>query len=160
MAATEAPPQADLAFLLAQANHALATELTARLAELGITPRDQCVLSTALTDELTQNHLAELCALDKTTMVVTIDGLEKAGLAERQPSETDRRARIIAVTDKGARVVDQARAIIAGVYEDVLGELPERERAAFVGALTHLTTGRLSKPSPCERPPRRRAPRS
>jgi MarR family transcriptional regulator, transcriptional regulator for hemolysin len=160
MAVTEAPPRADLGFLLAQANHALGTELTARLAELGITPRDQCVLSTALSEELTQNHLAELCALDKTTMVVTIDGLEKAGLAERRPSATDRRARIISVTPQGERVARQAKAIIGAVYEDVLGELDEPERTAFVGALTHLTAGRLSKPSPCERPPRRRAPRS
>src|SRR4051812_40271229 len=135
MAAIEAPPQADLGFLLAQANHALGTELTARLAELDITPRDQCVLSTAMLDDLTQNHLAELCALDKTTMVVTIDRLEKAGLAERVPSVADRRARIISVTERGEGVVREAKAIIASVYEDVLGELPDRERTAFVDAL-------------------------
>ncbi len=46
--------------------------------------------------EQTQIRLAERCALDKTTMVVTGDELERSGLAERRPSPTDRRARIIA----------------------------------------------------------------
>ena len=98
-------PETDLAFLLAQASHALGTELTARLSELGITPRAYCVLSKALGGELTQTQVAEQCALDKTTMVVTLDALERDGLAERRPSSTDRRARIIAVTEAGERVV-------------------------------------------------------
>src|SRR4051794_21441402 len=96
----------DLMFLLAQASHVLMTELTAALAELGITQRHYCVLCKALDGgELTQIRLAELCGMDKTTMVVTIDELERAGLAERRPSATDRRARIIAVTESGAKTV-------------------------------------------------------
>ena len=51
-------PEADLAFLLSQASHALATELTARLDEVGITPRSYCVLSKALDCELTQSQVA------------------------------------------------------------------------------------------------------
>src|SRR6185436_3611856 len=91
----------DLMLLLEQASHALTTELAAGLAEVGISPRAHCVLTHALNGDLTQSQLAELCALDNTTMVVTIDELEKAGLAERQLSPTDRRARIIAVTRAG-----------------------------------------------------------
>ena len=44
-----------------------------------------CVLYHALAGEFTQIQLAEQCALDKTTMVVTMDALESAGLAERRP---------------------------------------------------------------------------
>src|SRR3982751_4178632 len=88
-------------FLLGQASHALTAEMTAGLESLGITPRSHCVLTHALGAERTQIELASMCALDKTTMVVTVDALEKAGLAERRPSATDRRARIIAVTEAG-----------------------------------------------------------
>jgi MarR family transcriptional regulator for hemolysin len=35
------------------------------------------------------------------THVVTVDELEKAGLAERRPSSRDRRARVISVTEAG-----------------------------------------------------------
>ena len=151
--------ETDLAFLLSQASHALVTELTARLAELGITPRAHCVLSRALAGEQTQTQVAEQCALDKTTMVVTLDALERAGLAERRLSSTDRRARIIAVTEEGERVVAAADAIVALTYSDVLAALPESQREPFLESLTRLVTGRLSTPPECEKPPRRRAPR-
>jgi MarR family transcriptional regulator for hemolysin len=147
----------DLMMLLSQAGHALACELTAALDELGISPRANCVLTTALTGDLTQGRLAELCQLDKTTMVVTIDELERAGLAERRPSKTDRRARIIAVTPKGERIVEAAQRIVADVYEDVLGTLPARQRDGLVHGLTTLVGdgGRLAQPAVCERAVRR-----
>jgi MarR family transcriptional regulator, transcriptional regulator for hemolysin len=144
----------DLAFLLAHTSHVLSTELTAELASLGITPRGNCVLSSALTGEKTQIQLAEMCQLDKTTMVVTVDELEKAGLVERQTSATDRRARIIVVTPLGRKIHDTAQDVVARVYEDVLSTLPERE--AFLSGLTRLAENRLSTPVACQRAPRRR----
>jgi MarR family transcriptional regulator, transcriptional regulator for hemolysin len=157
-----APPQAvpDLAFLLSRVSHALVTELTARLAELGVSPRAHCVLAKAMTGEHTQSALADMSGLDKTTMVVTIDELERTGLAERRPAAGDRRARIIAVTDAGERMVEQAQAIVDGVHADVLSALPEGEREAFADALTRLAGERLSTPMQCEGAPRRRAPRA
>ena len=84
--------------------------MTARLAGLGISPRAPLrARERRWRGELTQSQLAELCALDKTTMVVTLDELERAGLAERRPSSTDRRARIIAVTEAGERIVARGR---------------------------------------------------
>ena len=150
----------DLMFLLSQASHALETEMTAALHALGISPRAHCVLTHALRGELTQSQVAEQCALDKTTMVVTMDELEKAGLAERRPLGTDRRARIIAVTKAGERRVAEANAIVARIYAEVLGALPAGQRDAFVAGLAQLVGGRLSTPAKCERPVRRRAVRA
>jgi MarR family transcriptional regulator for hemolysin len=148
-----------LLFLLSLASHALATEQTAELAGLGISPRAYCVLTNATTGALTQKQLAAQCAIDKTTMVVTLDELERAGLAERRPPSTDRRARIIAVTEAGERLLAEAREIVARIHGDVLAALPDKQREAFVEALVLLADGRLSTPVRCERPPRRRAPR-
>jgi MarR family transcriptional regulator, transcriptional regulator for hemolysin len=146
----------DLAFMLAHASHVLSTELTAELAGLGITPRSSCVLASALTGEHTQIQLADMCGLDKTTMVVTVDELEKAGLVERQTSPTDRRARIIVVTPEGREVSAKAAEVINRVHENVLASLPEDERKGFVAGLSRLVDQRLSKPVQCERAPRRR----
>jgi MarR family transcriptional regulator, transcriptional regulator for hemolysin len=146
----------DLAMLLNQASYALATKMTQELAEVGISPREWCVLSKARAGDMTQNRVAELAALDRTTMVVTVDALERAGLAVRRPSSTDRRARIIAVTEAGERVVAQADAIVAGVYGEILGELPPEERDAFVAGLARLVDGCLATPLHTERRPRRR----
>src|SRR5262245_44122405 len=93
----------NLGWLLAQAHFALASEVNRALVPIGLTKRSWYVLTTALEGEYTQKELADLVGLDKTTMVVTIDELEEAGLAIRHPSKTDRRARVISVTKAGER---------------------------------------------------------
>ncbi len=145
----------DLSGLLDHASHVLATRMSAAFTELGITPRAYCVLFHAMEAERTQIQLAELADLDKTTMVVTVDELEKAGLAERRPSAVDRRARIISVTEAGEQAVEQGTAIADRVHRDVLEALPEDERTAFVAALTRLVGGPLAEPVESERTVRR-----
>ncbi|MEU8347189.1 DNA-binding transcriptional regulator, MarR family [Actinomadura meyerae] len=145
----------DLSFLLDRTGHVLRTQMTAALDEIGLTPRMHCVLVHALEEERTQIQLAEIGDMDKTTMVVTVDALEKAGLAERRPSSTDRRARIIAVTEKGARVAVESQRIVDGVHEAALASLPESDREVLVRALNALVTGHLATPVETGRPARR-----
>lgn len=116
----------DLSYLLDHTSHVLRTRMAARLGEIGLTARMHCVLVHALEEERTQAQLAEIGDMDKTTMVVTVDALEKAGLAERHPSSTDRRARVIAVTEKGARVARESQRIVDSVHEDALASSPPR----------------------------------
>jgi len=120
------------------------------------------VLAKASEGELTQTQLAELATIDKTTMVVTMDALERDGLAERRASSVDRRARVIAVTGEGRRMVAAGQEIVDRIFDDVLATLPAREREAFVDALQRLVGdgGRLSTPVHTERPVRRRAVRA
>jgi DNA-binding MarR family transcriptional regulator len=138
--------ETDLSFLLDHTSYVLRTRLAAALAEIGLTARMHCVLVHALDEERTQIQLAELGDMDKTTMVVTVDALEKAGYAVRRPSSTDRRARIIAVTPEGAAVARRSQAIVDGVHRDALGAVPEQEREVLVRALNRLVTGYLATP--------------
>jgi MarR family transcriptional regulator, transcriptional regulator for hemolysin len=147
----------DLMMLLHRTGHALETELTARLAEIGLTPRARCVLSSALDADLTQTEIADRVSIDKTTMVVTMDALEAAGYAERKPSPTDRRARVVVVTEQGREIVAKADDVYEDVVGSVLGSLPDDERKGMVNGLTRLVEGRLGTPVACERPPRKRA---
>ena len=117
----------DLSFMLAHAAHVLATRMTAAFAEIGITPRDYCVLHHAASGELTQIELARLSDLDKTTMVVTLDELEEGGYAERRPSRADRRARVVVVTDEGRRLVAAGHEIADRVHAEVLGGAAARQ---------------------------------
>src|SRR5690349_25112415 len=113
----------DLSFLLDHASYVLRSRMAAALAEIGLTARMHCVLVHALEEERTQIQLAEIGDMDKTTMVATVDALAKAGLAERRPSSTARRARIIAVADEGARVAAESQRPVDGVHEAALGPL-------------------------------------
>jgi MarR family transcriptional regulator, transcriptional regulator for hemolysin len=154
---TSAPTRtvADLSYLLTHAGHVLSTQMAAAMAEIGLTPRGYCVLYHALEAERTQIELAGICDLDKTTMVVTVDELERAGLAERRPSSTDRRARVIAVTEAGRRAVAEGAKIAGRVHRAVLQALPEAEREPLVDALTRLADGYLSTPAGTGPPVRR-----
>ncbi|MEV6780511.1 MarR family winged helix-turn-helix transcriptional regulator [Streptomyces syringium] len=145
----------DLSFLLDHTSHVLRTRMTAALAEIGLTARMHCVLVHALEEERTQAQLAEIGDMDKTTMVVTVDALEKAGLAERRPSARDRRARIIAVTEEGARVAARSQEIVDRVHEEALSALPEGDRKALLQALKLLVNGHLAVPVEGPRPARR-----
>lgn len=92
----------DLSFLFSQASHVLETQMAAAFTEIGITPREYCVLFHAQEAERTQIQLAKISDLDKTTMVVTVDELEKAGLAE-QPAVEHRPAGADHRGDRGGR---------------------------------------------------------
>jgi DNA-binding MarR family transcriptional regulator len=145
----------DLSFLLDHTSHVLRTRMAAALADIGLTARMHCVLVHALAEERTQIQLAEIGDMDKTTMVVTVDALERAGLAERRPSGTDRRARIIAVTEDGARVAERSQQIVDRVHAEALGSLPAAERTAFLAAMNRLVTGHLAEAVEQSQPVRR-----
>ena len=68
-------------------------------------------------------------------MVSLIDELETAGLAKRRPRPTDRRAREVAITPKGRRVLERARGMANQVEDDVLRGLTAAERRQLLKLL-------------------------
>lgn len=159
MSVTASPIQGrrvvDVSFLLAHTSHVLTTRMTAAFAEIGITPREYCVLAHAMCGQYTQIELATIADLDKTTMLNSMDYLERAGYAERTPSPSDRRVRIITVTPAGANLVAQGHQIADRVHGEVLQALPADQRELFTSALTTLASGVLAEPVTSARPVRR-----
>ncbi|WP_351229969.1 MarR family winged helix-turn-helix transcriptional regulator [Streptomyces sp. NPDC002133] len=154
-AMTPARTAPDLSFLLDHTSHVLRTRMAAALGEIGLTARMHCVLVHALEEERTQAQLAEIGDMDKTTMVVTVDALEEAGLAERRPSGRDRRARIIAVTEEGARIAEKSQKIVDRVHAEALGTLANEDRETLLRALNQLADDGLATPTDSPRPTRR-----
>ncbi|MCX4675396.1 MarR family transcriptional regulator [Streptomyces sp. BE308] len=154
-AMTPARTAPDLSFLLDHTSHVLRTQMSAALGEIGLTARMHCVLVHALEEERTQIQLAEIGDMDKTTMVVTVDALESAGLAERRPSSRDRRARIIAVTEEGARLAEKSQAIVDRVHREALAALAATDREVLLRALNALADDHLATPTENPRPVRR-----
>jgi MarR family transcriptional regulator, transcriptional regulator for hemolysin len=135
------PPEvlaSDLCWLMYRASLNQQAEAEAAILETGLTLRKHQVLATALDHEHTQTALARIIGLDKTTMMVTVDELERDGLAERRPLPSDRRARIVAVTPAGRKLLRRADAAFAAANERVLAQLPEDEREVFLRALVRL----------------------
>jgi DNA-binding MarR family transcriptional regulator len=73
--------------------------------------------------------------IDPSTMVSLIDELESAGLAKRRPHPKDRRAREVAITPKGRRLLERARRMANHVDSEVLRGLTAAERRELLKLL-------------------------
>src|SRR5258708_2159538 len=82
-----------------------------------------------------QQEIGATMGIDPSTMVSLIDQLEDAGLAKRRPRPTDRRAREVAITPEGRRVLEQARRLATQVEADVLRGLSAAEQRDLVTLL-------------------------
>lgn len=146
----------DLGLLLGTAAERIQVRLGRALAELDLTARQFCVLAQAADGDRTQGQIAEFSLLDKTTMVVTLDALEAAGLAGRTPCSRDRRVRLVHTTEEGDRVLEKATSVVRAVYDEVLGALPAAQRDALVEGLGALIdVGGPLQATPAEPRPRR-----
>jgi DNA-binding MarR family transcriptional regulator len=136
------PPElADrLGWLLARAGQLVGAAVSAAVAEHGVTPRELSVLAAAAPQPRPQLGLAVAVGLDKTTMVSTVDALERRALVRREQSPDDRRVRLVAVTAQGRAVAAAATDAAARAEAEVLAGLPDRERDALVPLLRALVT--------------------
>jgi MarR family transcriptional regulator for hemolysin len=124
------PPVTEFAgqlfFRLWRATHARTAEV---LGTVGLTPALFALLNViGARQGAIQQELGSALGIDRSTMVSLIDQLERAGLAERRPSARDRRAREVAITSKGARLLQRARGLTSQVEDEVLGGLSAEER--------------------------------
>ena len=76
--------------------------------------------------------------LSSGAMTNRLDRLEEMGLVERQPDPTDRRGRLVALTDRGLELVDTAIAEYLEDEERLLQALDDHEREQLSGLLRKL----------------------
>jgi MarR family transcriptional regulator, transcriptional regulator for hemolysin len=92
--------------------HALRKAFGRRAASIGVTGAQWKVLfKLTLKPGLRQTDLADLLDIEPITLTRIIDRLQEAGLVERTPDPTDRRAWRLHVTEKAQPVVGKLRAI-------------------------------------------------
>jgi DNA-binding MarR family transcriptional regulator len=100
-----------------------------RMATLDLTTRMWGVLNVLDAEQpITQQALGKAVEADPSTMVATIDQLERAGLVERRPHPTDRRANALHMTPAGERRLREGRRLAREAQEELLGPLNEDER--------------------------------
>jgi DNA-binding MarR family transcriptional regulator len=85
-----------------------------------------------------QSVLAADCGLSPHSITDIVDGLERLGMAERRPDPTDRRAKLVAITDTGQAGLDVANATRQRLLTHVFGALSEPDRAALLRLLDTL----------------------
>lgn len=88
--------------------------------------------------EITQHQLGRCAGIDPSSMVGTIDELERRGLVERRRHPTDRRAHALHLTPRGRRTLSSARELARSAQEDLLAPLDGAERALLHSLLLRL----------------------
>jgi DNA-binding MarR family transcriptional regulator len=85
-----------------------------------------------------QNVLAVEFGLSPHSITDMVDALERLGLAERRPDPTDRRAKLVAITEAGEASLDVANATRERLLKQIFGALSEADRETFLRLLDAL----------------------
>lgn len=108
--------------------NATRVRLETRLRPLQMTwPQYGVLLALRSGDGLTQREIGECLEIDRTTVSVICDSLEKHGWAERQSDPVDRRANRVRITNAGTAVVAEAEPIVFGAYAAIADVLSPSE---------------------------------
>jgi DNA-binding MarR family transcriptional regulator len=106
-----------------------------------------CGLSMARTKVLTrlreqgptrQSVLAADFGLSPHSITDIVDALERQGLAERRPDATDRRAKLVAITEAGEACLGVASAARERLLKQIFGVLSQEDRATLLRLLDAL----------------------
>ncbi|PKZ66302.1 MarR family transcriptional regulator [Gordonia terrae] len=103
--------QPPIAVLMFVAHRAVERRVLARIAEEGaddITPAQSRVLQRLAPEPMRLTDLAEQAGITKQTAGGIVDQLEVAGYLTRVPDPTDRRARLVTLSERGERLCEVA----------------------------------------------------
>ncbi len=108
--------------------------------ELDLSPPQTIVLR-SLDEPRPMGELAGVMRCDSSNITGIVDRLEARGLVQRQPSEHDRRVKMLVVTDEGAELRDQ---LLARMYAapEALAALPPDDQRALRDLLRRAAAGR------------------
>jgi DNA-binding MarR family transcriptional regulator len=127
------------AFLIAQLGAYASTQFAKRLEPLGFTPAHAGILRIiAATPGLSQQELAAKLGMYASRLVALIDDLEKRGLLERQPSDSDRRLYALHLTKSGEEQFSAIGAVAREHGRDLLDALSDEERSTLTALLERI----------------------
>jgi DNA-binding MarR family transcriptional regulator len=100
-----------------------------------------------------QNVLATDMGLAPHSITDVVDALERQGLAQRRPDITDRRAKLVSITEAGQACLDVASGIRERLLTQIFGELSEADRATLLRLLDSLDEAARQVTAPALRAP-------
>jgi MarR family transcriptional regulator for hemolysin len=87
---------------------------------------------------LTQAALADVMEVETATIARLIDRLEAAGWIARSPSPSDRRVKVVSITEKALSIMDAVGEIGQKLRDDMLADLPQNEREHLFDSLSAI----------------------
>lgn len=125
-------------YLLSRVGGAARGVIERELTAWDIAGRELRVLAFAQDEPRSQQDLARLVGMDRTTMVAVVDKLERLGYARRERSAVDRRKYVVAVVPAGADVLAAVAARMGAAEAEFLAPLDAGEQRALNSYLARL----------------------
>jgi MarR family transcriptional regulator, transcriptional regulator for hemolysin len=124
--------ETDLGWALGRVFRSYVKMFDAILSDLPGGPRGYQVLAAAVHGTpCSQLALAQHLGIDRTVMTYLLDDLTGAGLVERQPDPTDRRARRVVATAPGRELLERLEHQLCRAEEHLLSPLDEHQRLSL-----------------------------
>ncbi|GAB2665894.1 MarR family transcriptional regulator [Prescottella soli] len=134
------------AYLLAE--H-LSTSIAAGTRTFGLTTaRTRALLCVLENPPMTQRDLANVLRCSTRQVTALVDALEQSGHLRREAHPTDRRAHIVALTDRGRSDAGHIRHLREQAAHDLFDGVPAADLDAFVRVADVLITHRRQQASP------------
>ena len=126
-------------YVLFETSRLMSKRFDQRARLLGLT-RAQCqvLVHLARVEGINQAGLAELLELEPISLARCLDRMEQAGWIERRPDPSDRRARLLYMTDKAKPLFDRILALGYETRMDALSGLAPDEREHLLGLLQRV----------------------
>jgi len=141
----------DAAVLLSKLGHRAKRMFTHRLVPLDLKANHvQALVFLRAHPNARQRDLVEALHVTPSTVVELIDELEARGLARRGRNPHNRRVSVVALTDNGGSMLDQALALSKAVEEQLLAPLDGRDRQRFLRYLRMIDVSSVPRPSDFE----------
>lgn len=129
----EGAPVGSLLLQVIRAHARVGTEL---LSEAGVAPPHEIVLLYLDTHgAVPQTELVHYMGRDRSTVTVTLQAMERAGLVVRVPSSSDKRAMIVQLTENGRNTVPDAHSAWQELERRTTRSLSASQRADLLKAL-------------------------
>lgn len=143
-------PDHNLGFLLHDTARLLRKRFEQKARAIGLTRAQWQVMATLARNEgLHQGALADILEIEPITLVRILDRLQAAGLIERRLHATDRRLRLLHLTEAAHPILAQIQEIGRQTREEAFAGIPAEERERLLHILL-ATRANLTAPAPDE----------
>ena len=146
----DSPHRRRLPTLMRRAWYGLNQAFRRRIAYSGLTPDQFTILRNLMEASetgLTQNELSVSMSSDPNTIASLLNRMQRAGLVERRPHESDRRAHRVCLQPKGQNLYHELRQVALELQTEVLSRLPETRREEFLHDLESVAEACMAEAS-------------
>lgn len=106
--------------------------------QFNLTPTQLDVIAALKDENLNLSRLSELTMLDSSTLVGTVDRLEKRQLLQKKVSSKDRRQNIISLTQKGKNLLESIPVFVSPALKELVTVLAPEERSRLIAIMEKI----------------------